>query len=362
MSNPVRILIADDEIVGRQLLEAILLPENYSLSFACDGREAIDSALREIPDIILLDVMMPHHDGFEVCKKLKATRTTAHIPVFLITALDDRDSRIRGINAGADDYISKPFDRVEILGKIKNKNFLIHQQQQHTSTGGPSGKGKDSTPADKLAALLLRQILQFPPSSEILSVAHVPPTIRSQHAFIHQKQGDTDYYLLVSNKLGGHEAMLANSLFAEVWKKELVRTAKECVGCLERSLRVMDTLIHSESVDIPGKADFSMVQVRRQKQTNGLIVAGHRQSVIVQHSAGPGGYRLYPLKTGEESGFSGTGNAIMLSPELIEKINDADLLGFLNKDMQDKPGEEIVLQIRNRFPEPEDSLVINLCF
>lgn len=120
MKNKKVILIADDEPIGRQLLEAILYNEDFELHFAKDGKEALEKTENLIPDLILLDVMMPILDGFEVCKYIKASNKLKNIPIFLITALDDRDSKLKGLELGANDYISKPFDKNEILAKIKN--------------------------------------------------------------------------------------------------------------------------------------------------------------------------------------------------------------------------------------------------
>jgi len=124
-----RILIADDEPYGQQLLQAILLEENYDLVFAENGQKAINSIHEFLPDLVLLDVMMPEMNGFEVCQKIISDDQTKGIPIILITALDDRDSRKRGLEAGANDYISKPFDRNEVLAKVKN---MLRLSPSHT--------------------------------------------------------------------------------------------------------------------------------------------------------------------------------------------------------------------------------------
>lgn len=113
------VLIVDDEPGGRETLEALLLREGYELLFAASGQEALEKAARHLPDLVLLDVMMPGMDGFEVCRRLRADARLADIPVILVTALDDRDSRLEGIEAGADDFISKPFDRVELRARVR---------------------------------------------------------------------------------------------------------------------------------------------------------------------------------------------------------------------------------------------------
>ncbi len=113
------ILIVDDERVGQEALEAVLFPEGYQLVFADDGKEAYEKALAHLPDVILLDVMMPGMDGYQVCRKIRKDPLLSEIPVLMVTALDDRVSRITGIDAGADDFITKPFDRVEIRIRIR---------------------------------------------------------------------------------------------------------------------------------------------------------------------------------------------------------------------------------------------------
>ena len=115
--EPAAILIVDDEPAGRETLAALL--RSYRLAFACDGAEALARAAAAPPDLILLDVMMPQMDGFEVCRRLRADPLLADVPILLVTALDDRDSRLAGIEAGADDFISKPFDRAELRARVR---------------------------------------------------------------------------------------------------------------------------------------------------------------------------------------------------------------------------------------------------
>ncbi len=113
------ILIVDDEVGGRKTLEGILRPFGYDLVFATTGAEALTQAAASAPDLILLDVMMPGMDGFAVCRRLRADPRLAEIPVIMLTALDDRDSRLQGIESGADDFISKPFDRIELRTRVQ---------------------------------------------------------------------------------------------------------------------------------------------------------------------------------------------------------------------------------------------------
>jgi PAS domain S-box-containing protein len=113
------ILIVDDEVRGRKTLEGILRPYDYDLAFAGTGSEALAQAADRLPDLILLDVMMPGMDGFEVCRRLRTDPHLAEIPVIMLTALDDRASRLQGIESGADDFLSKPYDRIELRARVQ---------------------------------------------------------------------------------------------------------------------------------------------------------------------------------------------------------------------------------------------------
>lgn len=112
------ILIVDDEPAGRETLESILEPEGYLLVLAENGPEAIEQARSILPDVILLDVMMPGMDGFEVCRRIRNETHLAEVPIIFLTALDDRQSFIKGLESGADDYISKPVDRYELRARL----------------------------------------------------------------------------------------------------------------------------------------------------------------------------------------------------------------------------------------------------
>jgi response regulator RpfG family c-di-GMP phosphodiesterase len=113
------VLIVDDEPGGREALESVLMTQDYLLAFAANGSEALAQARQTPPDLILLDVMMPDIDGFEVCRQLRADPHLADVPVLMVTALDDRDSRLQGIDSGADDFITKPIDRAELRARVR---------------------------------------------------------------------------------------------------------------------------------------------------------------------------------------------------------------------------------------------------
>jgi CheY-like chemotaxis protein len=114
-----RILVVDDERQNRQLLEVILEGEGYHVLTAASGREALEKIAGELPDLVLLDVMMPGMDGYQVASLIKADAATKSIPVILLTALDDRSSRSHGLSAGAEDFLTKPIDRAELCLRVR---------------------------------------------------------------------------------------------------------------------------------------------------------------------------------------------------------------------------------------------------
>jgi two-component system, cell cycle response regulator len=115
-----RVLIVDDIPTNVRLLEARLSAEYFEVITASSGREALAVCEREDIDIVLLDVMMPEMDGFEVCRRLKSHRRTQHIPVLMITALDQPSDRVKGLEVGADDFLTKPVDDVQLMARVKS--------------------------------------------------------------------------------------------------------------------------------------------------------------------------------------------------------------------------------------------------
>ena len=121
-----KILLADDEEAIRSLVAATLEnPERYTVLLAEDGDQALEMAMRERPELVLLDVRMPHKDGFEVCRELKADSRTAHIKVIMLTALTLDEDRDKACNSGADEYFTKPFSPLALLSKVEDILALV---------------------------------------------------------------------------------------------------------------------------------------------------------------------------------------------------------------------------------------------
>tara|TARA_R110001592_G_scaffold3525_34_gene20250 strand:+ start:22104 stop:23588 length:1485 start_codon:yes stop_codon:yes gene_type:complete len=115
-----RVLVVDDILPNVKLLEAKLACEYYEVITATSGKEALEKIDSENPDIVLLDVMMPGMDGFEVCRRIKSNPEKAHIPVVMVTALTDIQDKVRGLEVGADDFLSKPIDDVALMARVRS--------------------------------------------------------------------------------------------------------------------------------------------------------------------------------------------------------------------------------------------------
>lgn len=127
------ILIVDDEEKNRKLLKVLMQAQGYQTDEASDGEQALVRVGENQPDVILLDVMMPKMDGFEVCRRLKGSYETAHIPILMVTMLTERADRLTGIKAGADDFLSKPVDFEETILRVRNALYTKHLFDENIS-------------------------------------------------------------------------------------------------------------------------------------------------------------------------------------------------------------------------------------
>ncbi|MDT8306030.1 MAG: response regulator [Anaerolineae bacterium] len=140
MSNG-RILVVEDDFDISNMLRIYFAGQGYQVDVAARGREALEKTHQHLPDLIVLDIMLPDMDGYQVCKRLRTTTRTSHIPIIFLTQRDERSDRIAGLELGADDYITKPFDIEELKLRVRTA-IRAHQRLNMTDpiTGFPSGR------------------------------------------------------------------------------------------------------------------------------------------------------------------------------------------------------------------------------
>jgi two-component system cell cycle response regulator len=180
---PARILVVDDILPNVKLLEAKLSAEYYDVITALNGEDALKRAREESPDMVLLDVMMPGMDGFEVCRRLKADAVTAHIPVVMVTALTDSEDRVRGLENGADDFLSKPVNDVALIARVRSLvrlKMASDEWRARERTASQFGVSDDPNAMDEStrnAAILVIEDLDF-------ELAKVEETLSQDNAIV----------------------------------------------------------------------------------------------------------------------------------------------------------------------------------
>ena len=148
-----QILVVEDDADLRKILRAILMREGYTVLTAGDGEEGLQVIESQQPDLILLDVMMPKMDGRELCRLLKANARTSQIPIIMLTAMSEANDRIGGLDLGANDYVTKPYEQRELLMRVRNLlDWGRLQRDANPLTGLPGNKGIEAQLRHRLAA------------------------------------------------------------------------------------------------------------------------------------------------------------------------------------------------------------------
>ena len=127
MTSDPLVLVVDDLAPNVRLLEAVLSPRGFRVATASSGEEALDALSKEYPDVVLLDILMPGMDGYEVCRRIREDPGTAFLPVIMITASGEQE-KIRAIESGADNFVNKPFDQAELLARVRS---LVRVKRYH---------------------------------------------------------------------------------------------------------------------------------------------------------------------------------------------------------------------------------------
>lgn len=328
-----KVLIVDDEPLGRQLLEAVLMPENYTLFFAENGQEALESTLKNKPDLLLMDVMMPEMDGFEVCKKIRNEPSIATTPVILITALDDRDSRLRGLEAGANDYISKPFDRIEIIAKVKN--ISLSKSFQNGSTQNERAPEESGTPESAYLQNLFTDTLNSLVVNTLPNISwHVPSKLSSAPVASVQKLEDKEFVFFCGNNLQPNCGALVNSLSLH-WFNSLTRDMLDSPSWI---CNAFDEFIGTKIQDQEKLSDIDAwsVCLKIPKSETSLELAGKNQTAVIRSGSQASPIRTEDLQTfyllgNQDLRLENMSNAYIFSKAIAENVPPPQLLQLLVK-------------------------------
>lgn len=159
------ILIVDDEEINRILLASILEENGFDYCMAANGDEAISVAAQEQPDLILLDIMMPDKDGYQACKELKEDPVTTHIPIIFISTMGDTEDKVKGLELGGTDYITKPFDTGELLARVNGQLKIKHLTENLLQANRELRQKQKALDADlSAAAEIQKSLLPAPPA------------------------------------------------------------------------------------------------------------------------------------------------------------------------------------------------------
>jgi two-component system cell cycle response regulator len=225
-----RILVVDDIAANLRLLEARLNAEYYEVALASSGPEALARATDWVPDVILLDVMMPGMDGYEVCRRLKASPATAHIPVVMITALVDPAERVRGLEAGADDFLSKPVDHQTLFARVRallRMKQVLDAFRLRADTARDLGFAPEPLPSASVAGSEVLLVTEDVNEAEllcgVLSGEGIQVQLASDAATAWQMLavGDFDLALLSLSMDGGGGLRFASRLRAQAATRDL---------------------------------------------------------------------------------------------------------------------------------------------
>ncbi|MGH6827687.1 MAG: PleD family two-component system response regulator [Rhizomicrobium sp.] len=210
-----RVLVVDDIVSNVKLLEAKLTAEYFDVVTAFSGPQCLAAMVENVPDIVLLDVMMPGMDGFEVCRRIKSDSRTAHVPVVMVTALDQSSDRVAGLEAGADDFLTKPVDDAALFARVRSLvrlKLMTDELAMRETTGrsmgliDPAENLLDMNPSGRILIIEDRQETVAWFTSSLAAVHDVCSVDTFEEALVRVKGGDPDL-VVVSLGMRGFDGL-----------------------------------------------------------------------------------------------------------------------------------------------------------
>jgi signal transduction histidine kinase len=240
-----RILIVDDKLPNRRVLEGMLGPAGFLLQSAASGSEALAIVAQQAPDLIMLDVLMPGMDGYQVVAAIKGNPDTKNIPIIIITALDDRNARMLGLSAGAEDFLAKPVDRAELCVRVRNLLRLkaygnYYDKYSQTLEGEVSARTAELVESERLLRASTEQMRHL--AAHLLSVREQERARISRE--VHDELGQS--LTAVKMDLAWLEARMPDN--GEMLER--IRATRHLADCIIQSVRRISTELRPAVLDL----------------------------------------------------------------------------------------------------------------
>ena len=226
MPEPFQILIVEDDPLEADLLSQELADHGYKTQWAEDGEKALQLIQKSLPDLVLLDIILPKMDGFEVVKQIKANAKTRTIPVIMVTALADMGERVKGLDSGADDYITKPFKTFELLARVRS---MLRIRKMYVDLASTRAKLKES----KEENILLKKEIQGKYSFE--NIIGYSPAIKKAF-YLMEKAIESPVTVLIQGETGTGKELVARSIHYNSVRKDKPFVAQNCAAMPESLL------------------------------------------------------------------------------------------------------------------------------
>jgi two-component system cell cycle response regulator len=335
-----RVLVVDDILPNVKVLEAKLAAEYYDVTTALSGREALEAMAKAPPDIVLLDVMMPGMDGFEVCRKIRATPEIAHVPVVMVTVLSDPEDRVRGLEAGADDFLTKPVNNTALIARLRSlvrlklmmDEFRLREETS-SQFGVMDGQGIDADDITGARVLIVEDEAADAETmhSALDSIVTVIEESDGEKALEVARDGDFDL-IIVSLSLRDSDGMrLCSHLRAMSQTRQtsiLVLIWEDGTEELVRSLDIGVTDYVTKPIDRNELVARTRTQIRRKRYQDGMR-SSYEKSIEMATIDGLTGLHNRSYATSHIKNLVGRANkdgrpisVMMLDIDFFKKVND----------------------------------------